>query len=224
MKKIISVIGILFCVELAQAELAVTPTSVSDDFERTAKYSSSGSLETKVWKNGESYGEWGIVNGAAAADSTSGNNVLINKALKTVSGDGKGFTVRADLTANTRLMYGGIVFNYQSPGNYYAFRYRADYADRLQIVKFVNGTVSSISRAAMALSSGTAYTLEITSTNACEFTATVYEAGTTKAVQSFTATDKATNFTGGYAGLAQFDAGPNTYSFDNFSLTQFPRQ
>lgn len=208
--------------------LSVQADLITDDFNRSAGHIVFGTLGTTVWTNMQGYGSWGITNGVVTVRTggTVGNLVVVNTGLQTVSGNGTNFTLSADILTHTTLAWGGIVFNYQSTSNFYTLRYRPDStaANAIQISKYANGGITRYSTLAAGnyLSSGTSYTFEISSTNAYEFTANIYEAGSTDVKFTLSAKDTGSSFVGGYAGFLQVDAGNDIFQYDNFRLEVIP--
>ncbi len=203
----------------------VPGTLVTDDFNRSpVDYTSDGSLIRSDWV--ASGGSWALTNSALyySAAASGGNDVLYSMAGETVSdGDGLGFTVRADVKARGASTWGGIVFNYQNPTNYYMLRIKGDFPT-YQLLRNVDGSINTIiskSDALEAFAVGSYYTLTVTSTNAYEFDCTITRKGKSEQLNPFShGVDGTQAFTGGRAGFFCTTAGTPSFEYDNFLLAQ----
>jgi hypothetical protein len=197
---------------------------VTDDFNRApVDYTSDGSLIRSDWV--ATGGTWSLTNSALwYANTNSGNMVLYNTAGLTDSdGDGLGFTVRADVKARASSRWGGIMFNYQNPTNFYMFRFKSGFPS-YQLIRYQDGTTPTLITKSDALESfavDSFYTLTVTSTNAYEFDCIITRKGKSEQLNPFShAVDGTQAFTGGRAGLYIGTAGNPSIEYDNFLLAQ----
>lgn len=202
----------------------VPGTLVTDDFDRDpVDYTSDGSLIRSDWV--ATGGTWALTNSALLyANTVSENQVLYNTAGQTVSdGNGLGFTVRADVKARGASAWGGIVFNYQNPTNFYMFRIKGDYPS-YQLIRNQDGVISTLISKSDALEPfavNSFYTLTVTSTNAYEFDVTITRKGKAEQLNPFShGVDGAQAFVGGQAGLFIVSRGNPSFEYDNFLLAQ----
>lgn len=222
MKRILG--GLLFgavcCMSAAQAGLVVTPTSVSDDFDRTADFRSDATLGGSAWANGAD-GQWGLIDHKASANSRPASpGICINKALETTSGNKTNFTLSADLLPLHNVHWAGLVWNYQNVSNYYFLQLKAG-TNLYQIYRTVNGTTTRLGANGIAsgrFETGSVYTVTITSSEAYHFGLEIRKTVDRALLASASIKDDAASFTGGYAGLIQTTPGQDRFRFDNFSL------
>jgi hypothetical protein len=225
---IVFLLGEMCCISSVCAD---SSTSVSDDFNRNGiGYSSNAAaaLVNANWTNGVGQTAQWAVSGNKVLTRTlsgSGNAVLVNKALETLSGSGKSFTLSADLMPLQANYWAGVVWGYQDASNYYFLQMKAN-TNIMQVYKVVNGTQTKIGSDGLAsvnfALSGT-NTVTITSTNAYNFDVKITNKGTGATLLSTSRTDTGSSFTGGYAGLALTTPGSDSrFAFDNFSLEVIP--
>ncbi|MGE4489586.1 MAG: hypothetical protein AB7E95_08590 [Kiritimatiellales bacterium] len=211
---LIALTGILSAL---QADLVVTATSITDDFERTAAASADGTLGTTgAWTNEFADSTWGTTSGVVIGNLAANHRALVNKALQI----GTGFTLKADVQVNYVNGWAGISFNYQDSNNYYAFRFKSN-TGLYTVSKIVNGAapinIESETNVG-TFSSSSAYTLTVTTENGIDYTFDILDSTTQTSVLASTLTMSDTTFSGGYAGLFQTTSGPSRAKFDNFSL------
>jgi hypothetical protein len=203
---------------------ALPGTLVTDDFNRAdVAYTTDGSQIRSDWV--ATGGNWGILNQVLSyTNAVSVNQVLYNTAGETISNtNGYSFTVQADVSPKRAAAWGGIIFNYQDPDNYYEARIKgAD--DSYQIIRYADGATSTIlskSDADVTFNVGSFYTLKVTSTNTYDFEFTITRKGETTIVNPFTTgTDTLETFSGGRAGLFVSSSGNPSFQYDNFILQQ----
>jgi hypothetical protein len=230
MKKNMGVIVSLF--SLWAGVSSVQATLITDNFNRGGiGYSSNAAaaLVNANWTNGVNQNaEWAVSGPNKVLTRTlsgSGNAALVNKALETLSGSGKSFTLSADLMPLQANNWAGVVWGYQNATNYYFLQMKAN-TNIMQVYKVVNGTQTKIGTDALASANfalnGT-NTLTITSTNAYNFDVKITNKGTGATLLSTSRTDTGSSFTGGYAGLILTTPGTDSrFAFDNFSLEVIP--
>jgi hypothetical protein len=216
MGKVKLVIGLLLSVSSAWA------ATVTDDFNRVAAMNSTGATIGSDWHSSRTTGQWGITNQQVVANMTEANSVLYNSALETVSGGGTLFTLSLDVTTVAASAWGGIVFNYQNPTNFYWLRYKGN-ANNYSLVRMVNGATANIVNSTIGgtFALDTAYTLTVASSNAYEFAYEIKETVGGTVLKSGTAIDSVSSFTGGYAGILETTTGYGPHTFDNFSLNVY---
>ncbi len=197
-------------------------TQVVDYFFRAdTAYSTNGTLIGADWHTsepGEAGEQWRIQSNQLECDVTGATDpaILYNTAVALDTN----FTYSADVKLHGA--YGGIVFHYQDANNYYAARIRS-YGGVYQILRVVDGGVHTIinqSNPTESFVGNQYYTFTVTSDNAYNFTLEITKQGQSEVLNPVTnATDAASAFTGGYAGMY---CGSNTASpdtrFDNFNL------
>jgi hypothetical protein len=200
-----------------QADLVVTATSITDDFERTAVASADGTLGTTgAWTNEYADSTWGISSGVVIGNLAANHRTLVNRALQI----GTSFTLKADVRINYSTGWAGIAFNYQDKDNYYIFRFKSD-TGLYTVSKIVGGAgpvnIKSVTDSD-TFSSASTYTLTVTTSNGIDYTLDILDSTTQTSVLDSVMTMTDTTFTGGYAGLFQTTSGANRAKFDNFSL------
>lgn len=221
MKKYIHVL-----VFAAVTATAVAESVITDNFDRDdTKYSRDGAVIGDKWRNDQDM-EWAVQNKMVAANhNISGEYVLYNRSLETVSGRDKKFELRCDVTGMFGGAWGGIAFNYQNAGNFYMVRFQAG-TSTYQLVRVVGGAVAAIvskTDAVKQFEVGSSYTIRVTSETPYNYNFEITETGASQVLNPTTAgIDKLNRFTGGYAGLyvrsAPGSAKPDVM-FDNFSMT-----
>lgn len=155
--------------------------------------------------------------------------LLYNNSLETVSGNGASFTLSTDVSAKVASVWTGVIFNYQSAGNYYVLRFKGN-STSYQLLKVADGknaqVIVSKSDSTQVFAVDSFYTITVTSDTAGRFEFTITAAGKSKALNPvITGTDTTgSSFEKGYAGMYLIMAakGPNA-KFDNFSLKIVPR-
>ncbi|QHI68388.1 hypothetical protein [Tichowtungia aerotolerans] len=214
-------------ISLEKAELFTLKFNdeVQDSFDRAdTTFSSNTEVIGDEWTS-ESPVNWALQNGMLAADyNVAGEYVLQHTAQETISGDGRGFDVSADVAGMFTYAWGGVVFNYQDQDNFYAVRFRAG-TRWYQLVRVVNGVISACVTKEDALtefSVGTLYTIRVRSTEEYQFNFEITDpAGTAILNPTTEGKDAAQNFTGGAAGLYVRSASSSDVPdvlFDNFSV------
>lgn len=230
MKKSIAVVIALTGIVSVWADLVVTSTLVTDDFNRTVGYNSGGAMGAPgVWTNGYtgSGAQWGIVNEEASANLGTGSvGLLVNKALETVSGNGNNFVLSASVKALYDSSWAGVIFNYTDENNYYYFRFKSGSGSWV-VQAFKNGVLDRLGAAGTApvtFENETYYTLTVSSTNLYEFAVSIKESssGTVLVSDSRIGVDATEQLSGGYGGLYQSALGNDRVRFDNFSLEVIP--
>lgn len=137
MEKIKFIISaLLLSVLFARAELTVSDTWVSDDFNRSVGASSQGSMGTDIWMNGFSEGsQWGIADNEAFASLGKGAvGLLVNKAVKL----GREFTLCVDVKTLSDNRWAGLLFNYKDENHYSYFRFKSG-TGNWAVQRVVNG-------------------------------------------------------------------------------------
>jgi hypothetical protein len=229
MKKNMGVIVSLF--SLWAGVLSVQADLITDDFNRSGiGYSSNAAaaLVNANWTNGVGQtAQWAISSQKVITRtlSGSGNAVLVNTALETLSGSGKSFTLSADIMPLIDANWAGVVWGYQDALNYYFLQMKAG-TNTMFVYKVVNGTASQVGTSASASANfalnGT-NTVTITSTNAYKFDVKITNKGTGATLLSTSRTDAGSSFADGYAGLILATPGSTSrFAFDNFSLEVIP--
>jgi len=230
MKKSIAIISILLGASTVWADLVVTSTLVTDDFNRTVGHNSGGAMGAPgIWTNGftGSNAQWGIVDGEASANLGTGSvGLLVNKALGTVSGNGNSFVLSADVKTLLDDTWAGVMFNYTDENNYYYFRYKSG-ANNWAVQAVKNGETDRLGAAGTAsatFQTDAYYTLTVSSTNLYEFDVSIKESlsGTVLVSDSRIGVDATEQLSGGYGGLYQASLGNDRVRFDNFSLEVIP--
>jgi hypothetical protein len=196
--------------------------SGADDFNRAdTLLSCDGRIIGDVWSNSRPDAKWGIADGQIVAESGLGAAVLYNTSLKTISGNGTNFTLRADIKGLVANAWAGMVFNFKDALNYYYLRIKGN-APSYQMIRVVSGVETRVGAAenlaAGVFSTNTAYTLKVSSSNVYEFFFTITDAATGAVVASGLRTDEAFSFTGGYGGFQYYNT-LNKARFDNFDLS-----
>jgi hypothetical protein len=231
MKKNMGVIVSLF--SLWAGVSSVQATLITDNFNRSGiGYSSNAAaaLVNANWTNGVGQtAQWAVTGPNKLLTKTTngaGYAALVNKALETLSGSGKSFTLSADLMPLQANNWAGVVWGYQDASNYYFLQMKAN-TNIMQVYKVVNGTQSKIGSDGLASANfaiGGTNTVTITSTTAYNFDVKITNKGTGATLLSTTSrTDTNSSFTGGYAGLILTTPGSDSrFAFDNFSLQVIP--
>lgn len=225
MKNILSTI-ILFSIS-AMAGPVIADASVSDDFNRSGiGYTNNAAvaLVNADWTNGGNPDTQWAISGNKVITRTlsgSGNAVIVNTVLETVSGGGKRFTLSADLMPLIAANWAGVVWGYKDASNYYFLQMKAA-TNTVFVYKVVNGVASAVGNSAAASANflvGGTNTVTITSTNAYNFNVTITDKGTGATLLSTSRTDTGSSFADGYAGLILTTPGNTSrFAFDNFSL------
>ncbi len=202
----------------------VLGASLTDDFARAdTDYSSNGAVMGAGWKNSAPDGagaSWRINASELQCDSAPNRTaVLYNEKL---SLNAK-FVFSADVLL--KGAYGGVVFNYQNPTNYYAARIRS-YGNLYQIIKCVDGKISAVlsdQTTTQDLHADQYYTLSVSADHHGAISLEITEAGSRTVLNAVTEAVDST-FAGGYAGFYCLHAGGRTPAgrYDNFSVQTFP--
>lgn len=196
---------------------------VEDDFDRgDSPYSVHGSAIGSSWKNSAPLVvKWAVGKGGLLALSAKGNSVLFNTGLETASGNGGGFSVRADVTALADRVWSGIAFNYQDADNFYFLRFKSG-ASNYQLYRVVDGKPASIMKSEMdgGFLKNRRYRLTVSSSEPWNFSFKIAEAESGTVLAKGNAVDPRSSFTGGFAGLYQGTAGSAAPKsrFDHFKL------
>lgn len=196
--------------------------SGTDDFNRTdTLLDSDGRIIGTMWSNSRPDARWRIADGQLVAESGLGAAVLYNTSMKTISGNGTNFTLRADVQGLVANAWAGMVFNFKDALNYYYLRIKGN-APSYQMIRVVSGVETRLGAAGNlaegVFSTNAAYTLKVSSSNAYEFSFMIADTATGAVVASGSRTDDASSFTGGYGGF-QYHNTLDKARFDNFDLS-----
>ncbi|MDF7824518.1 sulfatase [Pontiellaceae bacterium B12227] len=202
----------------------VLGASLTDDFARAnTDYSSNGAVMGAGWRNSApdvAGATWRINASELQCDSAPNRTaVLYNEEIML---DTK-FFFSADVLL--KGAYGGVVFNYQNPTNYYAARIRS-YGNLYQIIKCVDGKISAVlsdQTTTQDLHADQYYTLRISADLHGAISLEITEAGSRTVLNTVTEAVDST-FAGGYAGFYCLQAGGRTPAgrYDHFNVQTFP--
>lgn len=188
----------------------VWAAQISDDFGREdTAFSTDGSKVGENWVNsGENL--WKISGGSLETDLKVSPSILYNNELQV----GDAFAASIDVAA---LVYGGLVFNYQNPNNYYELRFKAG-TKAVHLQCLVDGVAENLlmDNAAATFVAETMYTLSVTSGSPHHFDISIAEAGGSTVLYSATdVVDVNGRHTQGSAGAY---ATSGDARFDNFKM------
>ncbi len=196
---------------------------VKDDFDRAdTAYAAEGSSVGAEWVDSEEASVWKIVRGALFVNTQSAAAILYNKALTTESGDGKQFSLSADISGNLANTWVGLVFNYQDPANYYAVRIKMNTAD-YQVLAILDGAAALLLKGKSKANfiPGTTYSVTVASDTVGVFDISIQRAGRSDILNfNQIAQDFSASLKGGYAGVyspSASAADPDAV-YDNFCL------
>ncbi len=204
-------------------------TWFEDEFRRNdTAYSTDGRVIGMLWRNSVPFAsKWGIVNDAAGVLTTANNTVLYTKSLETVSGEGRSFSLQADLAAQFDNVWSGVAFHVQDSDNFYMFRFKSGFPN-WHLFKVVNRESFKIKSGEISgdFLKDRVYTLNVTSLEPFCFDLRIAdkEAGNVLVEESAEDTEK--SFCGGYAGLYQGSSGTAVpkVCFESFYLKTETRQ
>ena len=208
---------------LLSAGVLLQAAEIADDFNRAdTAYAAEGSSVGSEWVNSEGSSVWKIVRGALFVNTQSAPAILYNKALETESGDGKQFSLSADIAGNLANTWVGLVFNYQDPANYYAVRIKMNTSD-YQVLAIIDGATALLLKGKSKANfiPGTTYSVTVASDTVGVFDISIQRAGRTDILNpNQIAQDFSASLKGGYAGVyspSASAADPDAV-YDNFSL------
>jgi len=195
---------------------------LTDSFDRAdTKYSTDASVVGASWVNSDLSDRVKVSESNLFINAGVAPGILYNKAMETISDNGSGFAVHADVWTKNGT-WCGLVFNYQNTTNYYVLRMRGN-SRCYQLLRVVNGSEQVIvnkSDASKTFSAETFYTLNVSSDMEYLFDFSIKEVSGTAILNPTAACrDAHSSFTGGYAGLycAQTRSNPDG-KFNNFGV------
>lgn len=170
-------------------------------------------------------GTWAISSNQLiqAGGSTTDQTLYLNT-LKTLNaGAGTGFTMQASLQLNTTAgsAFAGLLLNFQSATNYYAFRFAGN--GTVQLIKNVNGIINAIGAAngTFAHVPNRPYVVTVASPNPNVFTLGIFDTVSGTTVYTNASVTATAAFTNGYGGLYANTAS-GVMRYDDFVLTVAP--
>lgn len=192
----------------------ITPKTFFDSFERAGTVSGLGGdwASDSLYKVDNNEAETRYTSHTAVKD------VAWNTAVSTVSGNGAGFTLSADVRGSAGGRMIGIAFNVQDEANYYALLAIVGQST-YRVAQMSDGTLSWLvnkTDATGTFDAGADLTMTVTSDAVGTYSFTIASAGVVlNPTTSFT--DTTSPFTGGYAGLFS-DGNIGTFNYDDFLL------
>lgn len=195
--------------------------SVLDGFNRpdTAN-STDGANIGPGWFNSDSSDIWRIAGAELVGYLDSNPAILCNQELQTYS---DGFSVSADVSVSQASVWGGLVFNYQNPSNYYMLRIKAG-SKAYQMISVVDGLNDSVminkGDALATFEVDTFYNLTVMSDTVGSFNFTITESGSSTVLNpAQTAVDAGSGLhQDGYGGVLVSTSGAYPVYFDDFRL------